>query len=225
MLTGKGQVIELILEDGFRHARISCAGNLIPSPGQYLLAGTASQLDLLPVSLSSTESTLDGFVASAPIPENWTPGTEITLRGPLGHGFTLSSSARKVALVVFDNSAARLRELLRNALKQNAAVVLVSDVSEGQLPDEVEVQPLSTLREIIQWADYAAFDVSRENILELKQMMRGQNQMSVKCEAQVLVRTMMPCGGIAECGVCAVTLKSGWKMACKDGPVFDWGEF
>ena len=224
MYIGKGQVVELILENGFRHARISCAGELIPSPGQYLLAGTASPLTPLPVSLFSTESTLKGFTACAPIPENWTPGTEIILRGPLGHGFTLPLSARKVALVAFDDSPARLRELMRRALHQEVAVVLVCDTSEIQLPNEVEVQPLSTLGDVAAWADYIAIDVAREKLVGLKEMMRGQNQTSNKSETQVLIRTPLPCGGIAECGVCAVTLKSGWKMACKDGPVFDWGE-
>jgi len=28
----------------------------------------------------------------------------------------------------------------------------------------------------------------------------------------------------ADCGICAVPLKSDWKLACKDGPVFDWQE-
>jgi len=225
MYTGKGQIVELILEGGIRHARISCAGNLIPSPGQYLLAGTASQSDLLPVSLFSTESTSESFIASAPIPENWTPGTELTLRGPLGHGFVLPSSARKIALVAVDDSPVQLQGLMRNALKQGAAVVLVCNSNESHMPDEVEVQPLSALGEVMAWADYVAFDVARENLFDLKEMIGGQNQMSVKGEAQVLVRTAMPCGGVAECGVCAVTFKSGWKMACKDGPVFDWGEF
>jgi NAD(P)H-flavin reductase len=39
-----------------------------------------------------------------------------------------------------------------------------------------------------------------------------------------LVVAPMPCGGLAECGVCAVTTRRGWKLACKDGPVFDLGE-
>ena len=222
MYAGKGKVVELILESGLRHARISCAVNLIPSPGQYLLAGIASRSDLLPVSLFSTESTPESFIACAPIPETWTPGTEIYLRGPLGHGFTLPPSARKVALVSFDNHPARLTALIQPALKQGAAVVLVCDQNEFQLHDEVEVQPLSALGDILEWADYTAFDVAREKLPELKTVVGKRNQMSVKKGAQVLIRTPMPCGGIADCGVCAVTLQSGWKLSCKDGPVFDW---
>lgn len=232
MHTGKGQVVELVLEDGHRQARISCPADLIPAPGQYLLAGIASSSDPLPVPLFSTESTPFGFatapyshfIASAPIPETWTPGTRLALRGPLGHGFALPASARRVALVPFDGSADRLKALIRPALRQGAAVVLLSDSDGERLPDEVEVQPFSALEEALAWADYAAFDVSRESLPGLRERLGGLNQPPAGREAQVLVRTPVPCGGVAECGVCAVRLKSSPKLACKDGPVFDLGE-
>jgi dihydroorotate dehydrogenase electron transfer subunit len=224
MHTGKGQVVELILENGLHEARISCPADLIPSPGQYLLAGTASHSDPLPVPLFSTESTPFGFTACGPIPALWTPGTEIALRGPLGRGFDLPGSARKLALVPFDVSPARLRSLIQPALKQGAAVVLVSDSDGERLHDEVEVQPFSVLEDVLAWADYIAFDVLRERLPELRERLGGKNQGSVKGGAQVLVYTPVPCGGIAECGVCAVVTKSSWKLACKDGPVFDLEE-
>lgn len=224
MHTGKGQVIELILENGLRHARITCPAELVPSPGQYLLAGIASSSDPLPASLFSTESAPGSFISSTPIPETWTPGTEINLRGPLGYGFNLPAYARKVALVPFDDSSSRLKGLIRPALGQSAAVVLVSELDEERLSDEVEVQPFSALDEVLEWADYIAFDVARESLPGLRERLGALNQLSVKKDAQVLIRTPVPCGGVAECGVCAVTLKSNWKLACKDGPVFELRE-
>ena len=224
MHIGKGQVVELILENGLRHARISCPAKLIPSPGQYLLADSASQMDPLPVSLFSTESAPQGFTACASIPEIWTPGTGLTLRGPLGRGFELPPSARKVVLIPFDASSSRLRSLIRPALKQGAAIVLVSDSDGERLPDEIEVQPFSALNEVLDWADYIAFDVVRESLSELRERLGELNQALARKEAQVLIHTPSPCGGVAECGVCAVTLKSTWRLACKDGPVFDLRE-
>jgi len=112
--------------------------------------------------------------------------------------------------------------LISQALKQGAAVVLVCDVDAHALPDEVEVQPLSSLEDVMQWADYVAFDVGRENLPGLRERLGRQSQMSLKSEAQVLVHAPMPCGGVAECGVCSVMLRSGSKLICKDGPVFDW---
>src|SRR5689334_14971114 len=116
MHTGKGQVLELILEDGFRQARIDCPSNLIPAPGQYLLAGDGSDSPL-PVPLFHTDSAPQGFIAAAPIPESWNPGQELQLRGPFGRGFTLPISAHKVGLVAWDVSSARLRGLVQLALK------------------------------------------------------------------------------------------------------------
>jgi NAD(P)H-flavin reductase len=223
MHTGKGQVFELILEDGFRHVRVSCPSNLIPSPGQYLLAGDESNSPL-PVPLFHTDSAPQGFIASAPIPDSWNPGTELHLRGPLGHGFGLPLTVRKVGLIAFDNSPARLRGLIRPALNQDAAVVLVYNSSVENLPDEVEAHPLSALNDIVEWADYLAFDVARENLNQMRERLGKLNQVASGKDAQVLVHTAVPCGGVAECGICAVTLKSSWKLACKDGPVFGWRE-
>jgi NAD(P)H-flavin reductase len=89
------------------------------------------------------------------------------------------------------------------------------------LPHEVEIRPLTALREITPWADYVALDMPRESLPGLRQMLGLGEQARVQLEAQVLIVTPIPCGGIAECGVCAVTIRHGWKLACKDGPVFD----
>ncbi|MEO8357441.1 MAG: hypothetical protein ABI621_16165 [Chloroflexota bacterium] len=223
MHTGNGQVLELILEDGCRYARVSCPANLIPAPGQYLLASDASD-SLLPVPLFYTDSAPQGFIASTPVSASWKPGDELYVRGPLGRGFILPIAARKIGLVAFDDSPARLRGLIRPALKQNALVVLVCDSTADGLPDDVEVQPLSALEEIFRWADFLALDAGRESLPRLSERLGEWNQLSALSEVQILIRTQMPCGGVAECGVCAVTVKSGWKMACKDGPVFDLRE-
>ena len=230
MQTGAGRVSELILQDGRRAARISCPADLIPHPGQYLLASDDSYAPL-PVSLYYTESASDGvavapwrhFIAS-PAPDAWTPGMEIFLRGPLGRGFKLPASARKVALIAFDDSPSRLRGLIAPALKQGAAVTLLSDSPVDNLPDDVEVQPLASLAEMAEWAEYAAFDVARETLPRLVEKLNRLSQPSRWKEAEVFIHTPVPCGGVAECGVCAVVTKSGWKMACKDGPVFNLRE-
>jgi dihydroorotate dehydrogenase B-like protein len=223
MHTGKGLVLETILEDGQRLAQIACPENLIPSAGQYLLASDASDAPL-PVPLFYTDSASEGFVASPPIPDSWTPGLNVSLRGPLGRGFTVSTSAGKIALVAFDDVPVRLRGLIQPALKRRAEIVVVSNFAIGDLSNEVEAQPLSALSEVMAWADYAAFDVARVNLFELREKLGGTKQLSALNEAQVLIRTPMPCGGVADCAVCAVSLKSGWQLACKDGPVFDLRE-
>jgi hypothetical protein len=220
MHTGTGQVEELLLEDGYRYVRVSCPPNLIPAPGQYVLASDGSDAPL-PVPLFYTDSAPQGFVAQVPATAAWRPGLMLYLRGSLGRGFSLPLLARRVGLVAFGESPARLRGLIRPALKQDADVVLVSSFAPESFPDDVEVQPLSALRDIFEWADYAAFDVARENLPSLREELRRQDR---RMEAQVLIRTAIPCGGVAECGVCAVHFRHDWKLACRDGPVFDWRE-
>ena len=221
MHTGTGRIVELLLEDGCRYARISCAAGLIPRPGQYLLASHSSD-SLLPVPIFHTDSAPQGFIG--PAVEGWKPGDVLTLRGPLGRGFSLPSSARKVGLVAFDSPPSRLRGLVPPALRQDASVVLLCNSSADHLPDEVEVQPVSALQEIFQWADYVALDAERANLKQLLERLGNGTPRAVFSGAQVLVRTAMPCGGLADCGVCALTTRSDWKMVCKEGPVFDLAE-
>jgi NAD(P)H-flavin reductase len=228
MHIGEGLVKEITLLDGSIAARILCASNLIPTPGQYLLAHADGSDAPLPVPVFPVESNLQGFLAAPPLPAAWNPGTHLHLRGPLGHGFALPMSARRVALVAWDDYSARLAPLMNLAYKQEAAVTLVSDTQPDDLPLQVEVQPFSALDEVTKWADFIAMDVMSESLPQLRerfgsgQQARGQigSGYFISKEMQVLISTPMPCGGVAECGVCAVHAKHTWKMACKDGPVF-----
>jgi NAD(P)H-flavin reductase len=224
MNTGKGKVVETIWEEGTRLVRIACPRALIPAPGQYLLAGDASHAPL-PVSLFHTESDAESFIAALPDSVTWTPRQDVFLRGPLGKGFALPASARRVALIAYDDPPLRLRGLILSALKQGAAVVLVSDFPIGNIPDEVEVQPFAALGEVMAWAEYAAFDVARENLFEFRERLGRLKQARAWREAEVFIHMPVPCGGVADCGVCAVSLKSGSRLGCKEGPVFAWGEF
>jgi hypothetical protein len=218
MKTANGKLEETYLDGS---ARISCPPELIPDPGQYILAHAANSDAPLPVPLFvSITLPQGGFRSVPPFPSSWHPGEVLRLRGPIGHGFTLPASARKIALVAFDDTPARLLGLLLSALKENAEVVLVSNSQIEDLPEVVEVQPLKGLVEALQWADYAAMDLSRENLSQLEESLAGKDQITAKIEAQVLIRAPMPCGAMADCGVCALSIHHDWKMICKDGPVF-----
>jgi hypothetical protein len=241
---GTGELTELYLENELTGGRLLCPQNLIPEPGQYLLAHDSSPArrgpgradSPLPAPIFNAGPVPGGFLIAPPIPQTWQPGTTLSLRGPLGKGFSLPTSARRVALASLGKTAARLKPLLTSALEQNAALVLVSELDLPDLPPEVEVQPVSALTEVAHWADYLAIDVDREFLPGLRELLGIGRQTEVTLDAQavsprwapgpngVLVVTPMPCGGLAECGVCAVTTRRGWKMACKYGPVFDLKE-
>lgn len=222
MKTAPGKLEELLLDGS---ARISCPPELIPAPGQYLLAHASGSDAPLPVALfPSLFHPESGFRCAPPVPVSWQPGQRLNLLGPIGRGFTLPSAARKLVLIAWDADPARLLGLIPLALKQEAEIVLLSDSPVADLPEVIEVQPLKSLRDVLHWSTYAAFDIRRENLPQMREKLTGQESLTLRLEAQVLVRAPMPCGAVAECGVCAILLHHSWKMACKDGPVFEFRE-
>lgn len=215
MKTGELEIKEIYADSS---ARMICAPELIPRPGQYLLADIRGADSPVALPLFQSESTPEGFRSAPPIPSSWMPGAKLIARGPLGHGFSIPPAARKVALIAYDDSPFRLRGLIPLAFKQNAEVALLCDSPVGDLPESVEVQPLRALTDILKWADFIAADVARENLRQFNVMLSGYSLP----ETQVLIRAPMPCGGLAECGACAITSDYHWKLVCKDGPVFHW---
>ncbi|RPH60939.1 MAG: hypothetical protein EHM81_05290, partial [Chloroflexi bacterium] len=205
-------------------ARLSCPPALIPAPGQYLLAHAATDSDApLAHPLFPTDTTSNGFHAAPPIPSNWLPGLELTLRGPLGRGFHLPPAARRVALAAFGSTSARLLALLEPALSQKAEIVLLADTPPENLPAAIEISPLAALAEITPWADYLALDAPRAALPAIRDILNPGSRYFYPVAAEILVETPLPCGGMGECGVCAVPQRRGYRLACKDGPVFDLG--
>ena len=220
-MQGEGTVVELMLVSGLPAARISCAPGLIPAPGRYVLAYAEGSLSPLATWLYAFRAKEDGFICASPAPPEWRPGNRLYMRGPLGCGFEPPAAAKRVALVAVGHTTARLLALVETALRGDASVTLVCDDAPEELPLQIEVQPMRALAEVCRWSDYAAFDVSRERLPELMKVLGEQPLSAVGGEAQVLVETPMPCGGLADCGVCTVRTRKGPVLACKDGPVFD----
>ena len=221
-------MIELVRLGGLTAAYISCPPRIVPSPGAYLLAvkpggDSAVAVPVFPAKsfIHSNRNETNGFLMAPPLPESWTPGTRLHLRGPLGHGFKIPSSARRIALVAFDSTPLRLLSLVDVAFDQGAELTLLCESPVDDLPLKVEVQPRSALADIYGWSDFIAFDLARESLHLLKQNLVKIGVQKIQAEAQVLIRTPMPCGGLAECGVCTVETRSGPRLACLDGPVFD----
>ncbi len=146
----------------------------------------------------------------------------LVLRGPLGRGFRMPLTVRRVALACLEGAPLRLLPLVEQALRQRAAVTVYARAIPAGLPDDVEVLPLELLPEAGAWADFLALDVDRDSLPELRARLGLTPFQRPAFQVQVLVRTAMPCVGLAECGVCAVHTREGWSLACADGPVFDF---
>lgn len=218
-----GRVVEVQLDpSGASAAWIACPQVAIPAPGQYLLAENDGSV--LAEAVFSSESSPLGFLTVPPIPRAWEPGTQLNLRGPMGRGFSLPDNLRKVALAALGGSVARLLPLAIQAMRNGAAAALFSDAPLPSLPSDLEAHPLGTLPEALSWAEFLGLDLPMEHLPDLREVIGLAVDARMPCPAQALLVTPMPCGGLADCGVCAVPARRSWKLACKEGPVFDLEE-
>lgn len=206
---------------GLRGATLTCPRGLLPAPGQYWLAHAPALDEPLPIALFAAKITPDGVHIAPLLPDGWMAGMQIAVRGPQGKGFRLPELTRRVALVALDAAPHRLLPLMDLALRQGAAVTLYASLIPRNLPDAVEALPLDMASEARGWADYLALDVPLSKLAQIPARLGLKPFEPLGCPAQALIHTAMPCGGNAECGVCAVPFGRGWKLACKDGPVFD----
>lgn len=193
-----------------------------PLPGQYLPCQRIdADINSLPTPLFPVMADPDALFLGA-IPESWQPGDPLAFSPPHGHGFNLPRIARRVGLVPYQVSPARLLPLVNIALVQGASIALFFDTPLppdvlNRVPSQVEILPLVALVENPDWPDYLAIDLDRS---ALEGFIARINPQNWHCEGQVLIHTPMPCRGVGDCGVCAVQTRRGWRFACVDGPVF-----
>src|SRR5574341_1590011 len=102
-MQASGTIVELLLMDGLPAARIQCRAGLIPAPGQYLLAHADGSKAPLATVIFAAETREDEIICAPSAPSAWGPGTRLHMRGPLGHGFALPDTARRVALIAGEN--------------------------------------------------------------------------------------------------------------------------
>lgn len=222
MHSGQGTIIEIrSAYDGLISYKIDCAERLLPAPGQYLLAVEAGSFDsVLPVPLFRVDTvSQEIFKSPFATPISWRPGITLNLRGPLGKGFQLPSDTHHMALAACDETIARLLPLID--LVPDVDIAIFTSQPLPSLPLTVEAHPLSALPDALLWADFLAIDVNLERLETLRQTLALDERQPTPCLAQALIVSPMPCGALADCGVCAVPAKKGHLLTCKDGPVFD----
>lgn len=222
MRSATGRVAEIFSGSGGTQARIVCPAWAVPAPGQFTLAARPG--DALGTPLFYSGSAQDGFLAAAPVPAGWNPGDSLALRGPGGRGFRLPANPVRLALLAAGGTVSRLYPLALPALAQGAAVTFFSDIPVGGLPAAVEAYPLSEFAGLAAWPNFLAVDLALESLPRLGPLLGLAAGERPACPGQVLVFTEMPCAGLAECGVCGVETRHGWKLACVQGPVFDLDE-
>jgi hypothetical protein len=217
------QLLEVRLDPGGLAGTVSCPPGLRLEAGRYFMVNRL-QGDILPAALFACELVDDRLSFAPPLPGGWQNGDRLVLRGPFGQGFRLPAQVHRVAVAALGGSPARLMPLVKQALLQ-ADVSIYCDAVPAGLPEVVEVLPLFALPDVFAWADYLALDLPLDRLPGLGGLLRLQPEWVLPCPVEALLQVDMPCGGMAQCGVCAVkTRKKGWVRICEDGPVFDLNE-
>ena len=235
MKTYDARLTEIQMQAGGRLAAwIDCPLTAIPAAGQYVLAyAPGDPLAVLGtplfrgVDVGRVESVGTGFLAAPPLPPTWMPGMTLVLRGPLGRGFSLDG--QRLALAALDDTVNRLLPLAAETLQRGDAVTLFTNAPLPALSASIEVYPLRSLPEALAWADCLAIDLPLETLGGLRAGLGLNTGDRLALPAQALVFTPTPCGGLADCGACAVPTRRPlaqrrYSLACKDGPVFDLDE-
>lgn len=228
------RVIETRLLFGQQAFVIACPKSAAPSPGQFTLA--ADEDSILGMPLFNAGEWKEGFIAVSSHPGKWEPGAKLLLYGPQGRSFTLPGTGTHLALVSMGGSICFLWPLVTGWLAAGRLATLFSDTSFPELPTDLEVYPLNDLFQALDWADFIAGIIPAERLRDFSELMSAFQGGLLRCPGQVLVLTGMPCAGLGECGVCSVVIqrlsRAGrtspgghtWKLACKDGPVFNLSE-
>ena len=163
--------------------------------------------------------------------------------------FSVGESSRNVAITALATSALpdqppQLFARLSNYGDQDAVVILDGrlngssvidwayrytipargeiDLFDIELPPDFDTLTTSlTLPSGSGEADYLALDLATGWLARWKSAAGLREGQKLPFSGQALVRAPVACGGLGECGVCAVRTRSGWSLACKDGPVYD----
>lgn len=190
-------------------------------PGQFFQAFAVCEDSLLPTLLYPCKDEEDSLLLSGSIPKGWQPGTELHLRGPRGNGFHLPPLARRIVLTTLDKvNVNRLLPLAELALQNGASVTLFTDTHQPNLAPEIEVLPLEELSGIKEWADTVAAVLHHHELSAFFQKLDLIPGRKIPFEGQIMLDVPMICDEASACGLCAVRTSKGWKLACKDGPVF-----
>lgn len=218
-------ILETRLEiPGQPGAVIAMPPKLALLPGQFLLAHVPTLAEILPTPLFPARQSGDRLELAPPLPPGWEAGVTLSVKGPFGNGFHRPPLAQRVLLVSFLPAPHRLLPLAQSAHAAGAAVALFANAIPVNLPEEFELLTDNDLPAAIAWADYLALDLTLEQVPGLLDHLGVESLRCLPGTAEALILTPLPCAGLAECSLCAVQTKSGWRRACEDGPVFDLRE-
>jgi dihydroorotate dehydrogenase electron transfer subunit len=219
------------------------------TPGRFVLADLGGYLrtPLFPAFLDTSGSDTAAFDVLVP-PDHplaiLQPDGNVSLIGPLGHGFDPPSTARRLLLVA---SSAHLGALLPLTTQKpegsespgfSIALLLSAPTAANLypvqlLPPTLEVHVVTAdgscghrgstpelFPDLARWADCICIAGDPAIYPQLAEIVREVHVAPGRGFAQALVMPPLACG-VGACQGCAVPVAHGTRLACIEGPVFD----
>ena len=167
-------------------------------------------------------------------------GATLDLLGPLGHGWELDGAARMLALLGTAADAPALWSLAHWAIERELSVSVLWGADDqlrapapSLLPAAAEYNvatgadagalALTLLDDaVVRWADQIALALPEPQLTTAAQRIRNVRLQWPRgfAQAALLERRRLACS-VGACGVCAIDVRQGTRLACVDGPVFD----
>jgi dihydroorotate dehydrogenase electron transfer subunit len=222
------------------------------TPGRFLMIHCADALDpLLPRPMSFHRFRGEGKARQFAIlydvrgrGTSWLadrkPGDELTIFGPLGHGYDLAKATNNVLLVAGGLGVAAVIALADEAIASGRAVTLLQGARSADrlfphdlLPTDVEAVSATDdgsaghhglvtelLSKYLPWADQTFACGPNPMFAAMADVVKGARS---RKPVQALLEEHMGCG-TGVCYGCAVFTRKGVRLVCKDGPKFDLRE-
>lgn len=235
-----GTVVAQATLPGGRHLLAVAAPEIarLAAPGQFAMLRAADGLDpylrrALPFARMSADALWFLFTPDEP-GLAWLGrrrlGDQVSLLGPLGHGFDLLPGTRHLLLVAAGEPVAPLLALADRALAAQVSVTLAASETflgawASIMPEALELAPApdghpqalwDVVAGLLPWADQVAAAGAADELRHLAHLGRPARPGRVQC----YVRAPIACG-LGWCGSCVTGLRRGPRRACTGGPVFD----
>jgi dihydroorotate dehydrogenase electron transfer subunit len=218
------QRIELVGQ----RVRAQFACDLVPAPGQFLLARLAPAYDpylrqtLFPVLISDSGFAVE-LSTDDPALRVLAPGISVDVIGPAGVPVP-DLPPRSRLLLLANHAPAVLLPFASRAINGGGAATLLLahpyplDALDPEI--ELRVGDLAALTaEFAPGADAVLIHADKTLYPTLFDSLTAARAFFPADYSRALLRPPMPCG-VGACGACAVKTARGHKLACADGPFF-----
>lgn len=190
--------------------------NSLRSGQFFLVSNPTKDSKIMPVYVFSLDQEVD---FSFPSDARWDIGDFLHFHGPIGSGFNDLSMYSNIFLLSLNSDLLSLNALFNTGIKENKNIVYYSENKDIPIPPTVEIITKDRIAETIEWANYIAIEMKREDLPKNYEVLKNIKEHALTCE--LLIYCPILCLGKANCLICSLKTKQGWVKTCQQGQIFN----